>query len=68
MKNGYILTKRIIANQPRVTNVAGPQTISFQKIKRKRRAKTVAQAQIQILSPPVDELVTNNLKKQLRGL
>ena len=58
MKNGNTLTQRIIAKQPRVTTVSGPQTILFRKIKRKRGAKTAAQAQIQRLSPPVDELVT----------
>ena len=69
MKNCNNLTLLILANQPRVTTVAGPQTISFRKIKRKRRAKTSAHAQIQILSPTVDEVMTyNEGKKYLRGL
>ena len=38
--------------------VAGTQIISFRKTKHKRRAKTAAQAQIQILYPSVDEVVT----------
>ena len=60
IKNGNTLTQRIIAAQPRVTTVAGPQTIYFRKIECKGRAKTSAWAQIQILSPPVDEVVTEN--------
>ena len=46
MNNGDNLTQSIIANQPRVTIFAGPQTIPFQKIQRKCRAKTAAKAQI----------------------
>ena len=57
MKNGNTLAQRILAKQPRVTTVVGPQTISLRKIKRKRRAKTTAQEHIYRLSPPVDELV-----------
>ena len=70
MKNGNTITQRIIAKQYRVTTVAGPQTISLRKIKHKRRAKTAAQTQIQVFSPPVDDVVTQNGKKknQLRGL
>ena len=64
MKNGNTLTQRMISKQPQVTTVAGPQTISFRKIKRKRRAKTAAQAQIQRLSLPVDEVVTENEGKK----
>ena len=64
MKNFNTITHCIIAKQPRVTTVSGPQTISFRKIKHKRRAKTAAQAQIQRLSPPVDEVVTENETKQ----
>ena len=62
IKDVNTLTQRIIANQPGVTTVAGPQTISFRNIKRKRKAKTTAQAQIQRLSPPVDKVVTDNEK------
>ena len=62
MKNGYILTKRIIANQHLLTTVAGPQKLSFRKIKRKRRAKPAAQGQIQRFPPQVDEVVTENEK------
>ena len=54
MKNDNTLTQYIITNKPPVNTVAGTQTISFWKIKRKHKAKTAAQAQIQILSPPVD--------------
>ena len=69
MKNGNTLTHHIIAKQPRVTTVAGPQTISFRNIKREGRSKTSAQAQIQQLSPPVYEVANKNGKKpQLRGL
>ena len=69
MKNLNNITRRIIAKQPRVTTVDGPQTIYFLKIKRKRRAKAAAQAQIQRFFPPVDEVVTENeKKKQKRGL
>ena len=56
------LTQCIIANQPRVTTVAGPQTISFWNIKRKLREKTAAQAHIDILSPSVAEVVIVNEK------
>ena len=62
MKNGNTITQHIIANQPRVTTVDSPQTISFRNIKRKCREKTAAQAHIQRLSPPVDEVVTENKK------
>ena len=55
----------MISKQPQVATVAGPQTISFRKIKRKRRAKTSAHAQIQILSPPVDKVVNDYEKKRL---
>ena len=45
---------------------------SFRKIKRKCRAKTAAQTQIQILSPPVAEVVIENEEKtennQIRGI
>ena len=70
MRNGNTLTQRIIVKQPRVTTVDGPQTFSFTKIKRKRGGKTAAQAHIKILSPPVDEVVTENEEKktQTRGL
>ena len=64
MKNLNTLTHRIIAKQSRVTTVAGSQTISFRGIKRKRGAKTATQAHIKILSRLVDELVTDNEKKQ----
>ena len=60
MKNDNTLTHHIVAKQPRVTTVAVPQTISFQNIKRKRTAKTAAQAQTQILSLPVAEVVIEN--------
>ena len=63
MKNVNTITHRIIANHPQVTTVTGPQKIHFPKIKRKRRAKTATQAQIQRLSPPVYEVVTDNVKK-----
>ena len=62
MKNGNTITQHIIANQPRVTTVDSPQTISFRNIKRKCREKTAAQAHIQRLSPPVDEVLTENKK------
>ena len=71
MRNGITLTQRIIAKQPRLNTIAGPQTISFRKIKRNHWAKTAAQAHIQILCPPVDKLVTDNEKNeknQLSGL
>ena len=64
IKNGNTLAQRILEKQPRVTTVVGPQTISFQKIKSKRRAKTAAQEQIHRLSPPVDEMVTKNTKNR----
>ena len=67
MKNENTLTQRIISKQPRVTTVAGPQTISFKNIKRKRRSETAAQAQIQRLSPPVDEVVTENKKNKKKS-
>ena len=68
MINGNTLTQCIIAKQPRVTTVVG-QKQSFHKIKRKGRAKTAAQAQIHRVSFLVDEVVTDNLKKnQLTGL
>ena len=40
IKNGNTLTQQIIAKQPQVTTVAGPQTSSFRNIKRKITAKT----------------------------
>ena len=60
MKNGNNITQHIISDQPRLTTVVSPQIISFRKIKLKRRVKTAAQAQIQGLSPPFDEVVTEN--------
>ena len=60
MKNGNTLTQRTISKNPRVTTVACPQNNYFQMIKRKRRSKTAAQAHIQILSPPVAEVVIDN--------
>ena len=62
MENGNTLIKYIIAKQPRVTIVAGPQTIYFRNNKRKCRAKIAAQAQIQILSITVAEVVIENEK------
>ena len=56
------LTQCIIAKQTQLTTVACPQKIPFRNIKRKRRAKTESYAQIQILSPPVDEVLTENEK------
>ena len=69
MEDGNTLTQRFVEKQPRVTTVDGPQK-KFRKIKRKRRGETAAQSQIKILSPPVDEVVTENekSKKKLRGL
>ena len=64
MKNGNTLTQRTIVKQPRVTTVAGPKAISFQKIRRKRRAKTAAQEKIHRLSHTVDEVVTENAKNR----
>ena len=64
MKNGNTLAQRILAKQPRVTTVVGPQNISFQKIKRKCRTKTTTQENIHRLSPPVDEVVAENSKKK----
>ena len=58
--NGNTLKQRIIAKNPRVTIVAVPQAISFQKIKRKRGEKTAAQAQIYILSLTVSEVVVKS--------
>ena len=63
MRNGNTLTQCTIAKQPRVTTVAGPQIISFRRIKRKRGAKTAAQARIQRFSTPFDEVVNENGKK-----
>ena len=63
-ENCNTLTQRIIENQPQVTTVAGPQTISFQNIKRKRKKKTAAQAQIQRLSPLIDEVLNENEKNR----
>ena len=70
MKNINAFTQRIIAKQPRLTTVDGPQIIFFRKIKHKCWSKTAAQAHIQILSPPVDEGLVENekIKKYLRGL
>ena len=62
MRNGNTLPQRIIAMQPRVSTVFGPQTIYFWNIKHKSGAKIASQAQIQRLSPPVDEVVTENEK------
>ena len=67
MKNGNTIKQHITAKQPRVTAVAGPQTISFRKIKRKRRAKTAAQAQIQRPSTPVAEVLIGNGKKPAKS-
>ena len=64
MKNGNTLAQRILAKQPRVTTVVGPQTISFRKIKAKRGEKTAAQEHIHRLSPTVDEVVTENEKNR----
>ena len=62
IRNVNTLTQLSISKQPRVTNVAVPQKKYFRNIKRKRRARTAAQANIHILSHPVDEVVTENLK------
>ena len=58
-----LLQSTSFEKQPRVTTVANPQTISFRKIKRKRGAKKSAQTQIKRFYPPVDEVVTENEKK-----
>ena len=63
MKNYNTLTQHIIANQPEATTVAVPQTISLQNIERKRMKNTAAQEHILVLSPPVDELMTENKNK-----
>ena len=65
MKNRNTLTQRIIAKQPQVTTITGPQTISLQKIKRKHRANTTTKAKIQRFSPPVHEVMTENEKKTI---
>ena len=57
VKNGNTLTQCIIAKQPLVTTVAGPQTIYFWKNNPKRKAKASAQAHIQRFFPSVYELV-----------
>ena len=64
MKSGNTLTQRIIVNQPQVITVDVPQTISFRKIKRKRGGETATQAHIQVLSPPVNEVLTYNEKNK----
>ena len=63
MKNGNTLTQHIIAKQPQVTTITGPQTISLQNIKRKHRANTTTQSKIQRFSPPVHEVLTENEKR-----
>ena len=70
MKNGNNLTQGITENQSRPNTVAGPQTVSFREINHKSRAKTSIHAQIQRLSPTVDEVANENKKQkpQLRRL
>ena len=50
IKNGNTLTQHIIAKQPRVSTVAGPQTISFEKIKPKRKKNSSTGTDSEIVS------------------
>ena len=63
MKNENTITQHIIAKQPRLTTVDGPQTIYFRKINHNRREKTAAQAKIPRLSISFAEVETENEKK-----